>query len=410
MVHSTQVIGQGVTSVVSRQDNAAIKLFTIGGDHHGGMWTPEILWDIDAMRRFRDEPMISTLQSIRIVQGRVLMTMGLLEGDITMFPRQERRRHVQTLANSLCRACNVLQEHQMAHFDIKPSNVLYRFVNGKASFYLTDFSLSRVVHLAQPIDPEYVFTLEYRAPEFLVGRKNADPFKGDVWSVGMTILYMATGEHPMETEIHTKKTFLDKIRKNVYPEMSYREWYNSVFKQNLHGVFRYPSITGRILDAMLQINPKDRPLMSTILRTPSRTSRLKSPAPLIPRVHSDKIMNILIGKARGKLTRARVVMAMEMATRALAKNPMFPEIELARAAFSVATKYHDKITKSLIDDDSERKLLETVDYLIYNDNLTNVLNRITITKPSLRIDYGAPLPTWFENDELISKPGHQRLN
>jgi serine/threonine protein kinase len=78
----------------------------------------------------------------------------------------------------------------IAHLDIKPSNI---FIDRFGRPKLADFGISR--RFADPSSVHRAGTLAFLAPEVL-GCAAYDPFKADIWSLGVTFYVMAFGSDP----------------------------------------------------------------------------------------------------------------------------------------------------------------------------------------------------------------------
>ncbi|OHS93499.1 CAMK family protein kinase [Tritrichomonas foetus] len=81
-------------------------------------------------------------------------------------------------------------DNNIAHRDIKPENI---FFDKYGRIRLADFGLAH-----QFTDGDIISTagsLMYMAPEVLQ-KKCTDPFAADIWSLGLTFLWMATGNQP----------------------------------------------------------------------------------------------------------------------------------------------------------------------------------------------------------------------
>ncbi|KAH0788499.1 CAMK family protein kinase [Histomonas meleagridis] len=88
-------------------------------------------------------------------------------------------------------AIEACHSYGLAHRDIKPSNIL---VDKHGRVKLADFGLS--IHFPKIRSSKFVAcSLPYTAPEVL-RHKATDPFKTDIWSLGVTFFEMSTGELP----------------------------------------------------------------------------------------------------------------------------------------------------------------------------------------------------------------------
>lgn len=104
-----------------------------------------------------------------------------------------RRKYVRSLLEAVAHC----HEKKVIHNDIKPANVLIQ--NGEIK--LADFGLAiQMTGDATPISEEVV-TINYRAPELLLGQKFVTT-ASDVWSIGCTLAQVVTGDclFPGESE------------------------------------------------------------------------------------------------------------------------------------------------------------------------------------------------------------------
>ena len=114
---------------------------------------------------------------------------------------------VRECLKQLCEGMAEVHEFgECAHLDLKPQNVMYRMVDGKPQYLISDFSAETF----QKFDDEKnvrpnQFTLSYASPEMVqyMVRKNENPNttpingpKADTWMIGTTILTMCTGSVP----------------------------------------------------------------------------------------------------------------------------------------------------------------------------------------------------------------------
>ncbi|KAF9555200.1 kinase, partial [Agrocybe pediades] len=80
--------------------------------------------------------------------------------------------------------------HRIIHRDIKPSNIL---LNSEGSIKLCDFGVSG--ELINSIANTFVGTSVYMSPERIQGAEYS--IKSDIWSLGITLIELATGRFPL---------------------------------------------------------------------------------------------------------------------------------------------------------------------------------------------------------------------
>ncbi|BBM83899.1 serine/threonine protein kinase [Candidatus Uabimicrobium amorphum] len=141
------------------------------------------------------------------------------------------------IALQICQALQAALQEGIVHNDIKPENIL--MVRGDF-IKLTDFGISEV--LANKRESEVILgTPGYISPEKYTG-ESAD-FRADIYSLGVTMYYILTGEHVFVGES---------------PEDIQQKHQNSLIKPpTMHN----PSVSytsSIILGKMLQKNPEDR--------------------------------------------------------------------------------------------------------------------------------------------------------
>ncbi|KAI9893930.1 MAG: MAP kinase kinase (MEK) [Vezdaea aestivalis] len=101
---------------------------------------------------------------------------------------------------------------RIMHRDIKPSNVL---VNSRGSLKLCDFGVSG--ELVNSVADTFVGTSTYMAPERIQGAKYS--VKSDVWSFGLTLMELAIGRFPFDSDESTsgdRTGILDLLQQIVH--------------------------------------------------------------------------------------------------------------------------------------------------------------------------------------------------
>lgn len=80
--------------------------------------------------------------------------------------------------------------HQI-HRDLKPDNIL---LNKLGEIKLTDFGISKAMESTFGLCGTFIGTSTYMSPERIQGQKYS--FPSDVWSLGLILYEMATGQYP----------------------------------------------------------------------------------------------------------------------------------------------------------------------------------------------------------------------
>ena len=124
---------------------------------------------------------------------------------------------------------------RLAHYDIKPANVL---VGWDQCIKLTDFDLARKVD--EPIAPSHVGTLRFLPPEVFrsdPNRSDATAEKADIWMVGLVYGWMLWGRHPVlpaklsRLETETTLQRFEGLTHYIAPVSALSHW---VLQQCLH--------------------------------------------------------------------------------------------------------------------------------------------------------------------------------
>lgn len=98
--------------------------------------------------------------------------------------------------------------YKIIHRDIKPSNVL---INSKGFVKICDFGVSK--KLINSMADTFVGTSTYMSPERIQGSVYST--KGDVWSLGLMIIELVTGQFPLGGHSDTPEGILDLLQRIV---------------------------------------------------------------------------------------------------------------------------------------------------------------------------------------------------
>ena len=122
---------------------------------------------------------------------------NVLDNEREVFDGPRRLKYALHIA----RALEFIHEHDIAHLDVKPANIL---VDPHDNCKLGDFGCSQVVGEGDedvPASPTYSYltgTFAYRAPELLKGEPPTT--KADIYSLGICLWQLLTREQPYGSE------------------------------------------------------------------------------------------------------------------------------------------------------------------------------------------------------------------
>ncbi|OHT08506.1 CAMK family protein kinase [Tritrichomonas foetus] len=109
------------------------------------------------------------------------------------------------IAFQLLTSLQFIHEKHVAHLDLKPSNM---FIDRYGRIKLADFGFSRAFPNV-PITNQHAGTMHYMSPEIFV-RGPFDPFKADIWAMGISLFLLSTGYLPWKTNATINSKSIDQ--------------------------------------------------------------------------------------------------------------------------------------------------------------------------------------------------------
>ena len=151
--------------------------------------------------------------SMNYIKGQNLKELILTSGTLSVDT-------VISITKQICEALKAAHEKGIVHRDLKPQNIL---VDNNGRVFVTDFGVAKSVEIQEDSAPGIIIgTIQYISPEQAEGEK-AD-LRSDLYSLGIIIYEMLTGEKPFKAEtytgfiqkhIHEKPKSPSKINPNI---------------------------------------------------------------------------------------------------------------------------------------------------------------------------------------------------
>jgi serine/threonine protein kinase len=160
----------------------------------------QMLKEVNAFSVLKSEHLVSNYGSIveddepeEITLVLEYMNRGSLQNVIDTCGPVTDEKSLGRIAKMVLLGLNDMHKMNLIHRDIKPGNIV---LNHKGEVKLTDFGITRKISadaFAQPVNT-FVGTQVYMSPERIEHKPYS--FASDIWSLGLTVLTLATGSLP----------------------------------------------------------------------------------------------------------------------------------------------------------------------------------------------------------------------
>jgi serine/threonine-protein kinase RIO1 len=153
-----------------------------------------------------DHPNIVSIRDSGIIHHQYYFVMQFIEGQpLERYVRAEKLSFRETviLFNKICTAISYAHQQGIIHRDLKFANIL---VDKRGEPHILDFGLAKAVGLSEQ-EPEKAVatmtgqlagTLSTMSPEQAAGRPDMIDVRTDVYSLGIILYHMLTGQYPYE--------------------------------------------------------------------------------------------------------------------------------------------------------------------------------------------------------------------
>ena len=170
--------------------------------------------------------------------------------------KEKKPLKINEIKNILIQLNNILESLwriQFAHRDLKPSNILLKKIDDKEDNFivkLSDYGNTKNFINSITLQSKFKGTAIFKAPEILKNESNYDPIKTDLWSIGIIIYFMITGEYPFDSEIKIndeKKKLEIKIENNEHLNDLFKKltYYNPEKRISFKDYFNHPFLINK---------------------------------------------------------------------------------------------------------------------------------------------------------------------
>jgi len=252
-------IGAGGTSVVFEAENeltgALVAVKVIPGASLGAEDVSRIEREISVLRKLEHDHVVRLVDVVRERDLVLIVTELCAGGDAVSCTYEGNLATVDEILSvfrELLRAVAHVHAQGIAHGDIKPENVL---IDGKGRAKLADFGSCQTSPVNSN-DDRYG-TPRYAAPE-LFYKRPYDTRRADIWSLGITLFSMVTGE------LAFPGSELVAMRRIVRRRIAWPE--------------NIDAATRGLIDRMTAFDPSTRPSAAELLRDPFFSERMNAVA------------------------------------------------------------------------------------------------------------------------------------
>lgn len=181
--------------------------------------------EIDIMKLCRHPNIVSLLDHFENSEYIFIVMEYIQGGDLTKYVRKYYggknnktlpEKRVAEIMKQLASGLEYLHYYGIIHRDLKPDNLMMTERSVSAEIKIMDFGLSKIMHHDEKVADGFG-TLSFVAPEVLI-RKPYNT-KVDVWSLGVTIFNLLSGDLPFDDPSDNEEVIARKV---VYSDIEYK--------------------------------------------------------------------------------------------------------------------------------------------------------------------------------------------
>ena len=202
--------------------------------------------EIEILSKLR-HPFISQILDSFETEKHIFIIMEYICGDLLSFLRKRGKISESTskiLFKQLIEGLKYIHKKNIIHRDIKLDNILIDLTN---TVKICDFGVSKKIKNGE-IMYDHCGTPSYIAPE-IFENKGYEGFSCDIWSAGITLYYMLSGNQPFNAE-------------------SINELEKKILMGNFEKIKNISDDANDLIEGMLKVDPKKRLSISEILNHP----------------------------------------------------------------------------------------------------------------------------------------------
>uniref|UniRef100_A0A1I7XZZ4 Ribosomal protein S6 kinase n=1 Tax=Steinernema glaseri TaxID=37863 RepID=A0A1I7XZZ4_9BILA len=224
--------------------------------------------EIDILLRYSHHPNISTLYCVYEDSEYAYLVQELCAGgellERIIAEKQFSEREASAVLSKLASVLSFLHSNQVVHRDLKPSNVMFRSDARDAdAIRVIDFGFAKQLRADNGLLMTPCYTAQFVAPEVL--KKQGYDRSCDVWSLGVILYTMLSGEAPFATGVNdTPSEILSRVGEGRF-SMSGGNW-NKV-----------SDLAKDLVRRMLHVDPSKRLPARQILQHPWIVQRHQLP-------------------------------------------------------------------------------------------------------------------------------------